>query len=86
MDTVQEIEAALSHLPVKDLEAIERSINRLKQRQPDSGGYEYLQQEYGITREEWDRFVARREQEIQADQAQGRMKQFTGDIEQDLQD
>lgn len=86
MSTVQEIEVALSRLPVKDLEVIEKSIYRLKQKQHDAEGYEYLQREYGITRDEWDRFVRHREQETEADRAQGRMKLFTEDIEQDLRD
>ncbi len=86
MNTVQEIEVALSRLPVEELEAIERSIYRLRQKRHDAEGYEYLKREYGITRDEWDRFVRRRDQEIQADRAQGRMKLFTGDIEQDLRD
>lgn len=86
MNTVQEIEAALARLPVEELEAIEKSIYALKQKQHDTEGYEYLQREYGITRDEWDRFVRRREQETQADRALGRMKLFTGDIEQDLRD
>jgi hypothetical protein len=86
MSTVQEIEAALSRLPIEELEAIEKSICRLKQKQHDAEGYEYLQREYGITREEWDRFVRRRDQETQTDREAGRMKLFTGDIEEDLKD
>jgi len=85
MSTVQEIEAALSQLPVKDLEAVEKTIYRLKHQGHDEEGFEYLQREYGITRDEWVRFSHHREQEIEADRAQGRLKLFTGDIEQDLQ-
>ena len=86
MSTVQEIEATLTNLTMEDLQTIERSICSLKHKQLEREGYEYLLREYGITREEWDRFVQRREQEIEADRTQGRMKLFTGDIEQDLQD
>ena len=86
MSTVQAIEAALSRLAVKDLEAVEKTIYRLKHQGQDEEGFEYLQREYGITREEWARFVRRRETEIEADRVHGRLKLFTGDIEQDLQD
>ena len=86
MSTVQEIEAALSRLAAKDLEAVEKTIYRLKHQGQDEEGFEYLQREYGITREEWARFVRQREKEIEADRAHGRLKLFTGDIEQDLQD
>ena len=86
MSTVQEIEAALSRLPVKDLEAVEKALYRLKHQGHDEEGFEYLQREYGITRDEWARFVRQREKEIEADRANGRLKLFTGDIEQDLQD
>ena len=37
MRTVQEIEAALSRLPIEELEAIEKSICRLKQKQHEIG-------------------------------------------------
>lgn len=86
MSTVNEIEAALSRLPVEDLESLEKAIYRLKHQGHDDEGFEYLQREYGITRDEWERFRRHREKEIEADRAQGRMKLFTGDIEQDLQD
>ena len=52
----------------------------------DEEGFEYLQREYGITRGEWARFVDQREREIEADRTHGRLKLFTGDFEQDLQD
>ena len=86
MRTVKEIEAALSRLTLEDLSAVEKSIFRLKEKWYAEGGYEYLQREYGVTPKEWDRFVKRREKEIEADRAAGRMKLFTGDIEQDSQD
>ena len=86
MSNVQEIESALSRLSLSELSMIERWICDFKQRHQKDQGYDYLLREYGVTSEEWQRFVQRREEEIESDRSHGRMKFFTGDIEQDLLD
>jgi acetyl-CoA acetyltransferase len=43
-------------------------------------------QEYGVTRDELDRFVLRMNERIARERRGGRMKLFTGDIENDIAD
>jgi len=58
MSSVQEIEAALSHLSRQDLEAIEKRIAEFKQ-QWDEEHSAYSKQEYGVTDEELKSFDER---------------------------
>jgi acetyl-CoA acetyltransferase len=46
----------------------------------------YAMREYGVTRDELDRFVLRMNQRIARERQAGRMKVFTGDIEKDIKD
>jgi len=59
MSTVQEIEAALAGLSRDDLEIVEKRIAELKRRQGVENESTYAQQEYGVSREELERFEER---------------------------
>ena len=48
--------------------------------------WSYAMQEYGVTRDELDRFVLRMNERIARERRAGRMKLFTGDIENDIAD
>ena len=86
VNTVQDIESALARLSPGELAEVEKSLLDLKQKQHESEGYDYLLREYGVTREEWLRFSKQRDRQLEDDREQGRMKLFTGDIEQDVLD
>ncbi len=84
MSTVQEIEAALSRLPPEDLRAVECWIAELKKGQEAETAY--AQEEYGATPAELERFDRRMKEEIEADRHAGRLREFSGDLERDLED
>lgn len=86
MSTVQEIEAALSRLAYKDFQAVERWMAEFKKLQEAKDPYAYAIREYDVTPGELDRFDARMKQEIDADRQEGKLREFTGNLEKDLED
>ena len=86
MSTVQEIEAALSRLAREDFQTIERWIAEFKQRQEPAEPGDYARHEYGATPDELVRFDRRMREEIEADRQAGALREFTGNLEQDLED
>jgi hypothetical protein len=83
MSKVQEIEAALSQLPPEDFATIERWMTEFKKRQTATDSGTAFFREYDLTPEELDRFDARMKEEIERDRREGKLKEFTGDLEKD---
>ena len=83
---VEQIENALENLTPEELTRVEQRIRALKSGDNDSAGYEYLRSEYGVTAEEWQRFVKRRDRAFRQQIDAREIKLFTGDLDSDLAD
>ncbi len=86
MSTVQQIENALEGLTQLELAQVERRILELRKIGNDAPGYEYLHREYGVSPDEWQRFVQRQNRTLRSQIDNGEIKLFTGDIDSDLAD
>ena len=86
MSTVPEIEAALSRLPPEDFLTVERWMAEFRKHQEAKDPYAYAIREYAVTPAELDRFDARMKQEIEADRHAGKLREFSGNLEKELED
>ena len=86
MSTVQEIEAALSRLPPEDFLTVERWMAQFKKDLRAKEPCADAMREYAVTPEELDRFDARMKKEIEADRQEGKLREFTGNLDKDFED
>ncbi len=83
MSTVQEIESALSQLAPNEFREVERWMDAWKQRLDETDAA-FALEEYGVTREELDRFDARMLAKVAEAEERGALRPFPGDIENDV--